>query len=155
MPTQTHAALLLLVLQVFSTLGMTGVIWFVQVVHYPLFARVGERDFRGYAASHATRTTWVVAPLMLVELATACLLVFACFRPAFVSAREAWAGGLLVGLIWLSTAVLQVPLHDRLQAGYDAAEVRRLVAGNWVRTAAWTARAALVLWWVYAGLGSR
>lgn len=149
---QTHTAVLLL-LQVLSTLCMTGVIWFVQVVHYPLFAKVGEQSFRKYAASHATRTTWVVAPLMLIELATAGLLVFARFRPPFITIGAAWVGGVLVGVIWLSTAVMQVPLHDRLQAVYALADVRRLVVGNWVRTVAWTARAALMLWWLYAGFG--
>ena len=29
-----------------STLYMTGLIWFVHVVHYPLFSRVGWENFR-------------------------------------------------------------------------------------------------------------
>lgn len=54
-----------------STLMMTGVIWFVQVVHYPLFAEVGRAEFAQYEASHSGLTTLIVAPLMLVELITA------------------------------------------------------------------------------------
>ena len=56
-----------------------------------------------------------------------------------------WAGLALLAVIWLSTALVQVPLHRRLQGGFDAAAHRRLVRTNWLRTAAWTLRAALAL----------
>ena len=42
MPPMPDADVLLLLLHAAATLFMTGLIWFVQVVHYPLFARVGE-----------------------------------------------------------------------------------------------------------------
>ena len=64
----TRLPVLVLVVNLASTLAMTGVIWFVQVVHYPLFASVGAEGFSRYEALHATRTGWVVAPLMLCEL---------------------------------------------------------------------------------------
>jgi hypothetical protein len=125
-----------------ATLVMTGVIWFVQVVHYPLFARVGAGGFRAYAAEHGRRTTWVVAAPMLVELGTGAALLWR--RPAFVPAPAAWAGAALLAAIWLSTWGLQVPRHADLAAGFDARAHRRLVVGNWLRTAAWTARAGLL-----------
>ena len=141
--------MLLLLLQLLSTLAMFGVIWFVQVVHYPLFLQVGESGFRAYAALHATRTTYVVAPLMLLELGSAGLLLFRPLRLATISEGEAWAGAVLVAGIWLSTALVQVPLHDRLQAAYSPADVQRLVATSWIRTIAWSFRAILVLRWTY------
>ncbi len=140
-------SMLLLVPQLISTLAMFGVIWFVQVVHYPLFLQVGAEHFPAYEAAHANRTTWVVAPLMLLELGSALALLVPRWRPVEVSAAGAWVGALLVGVLWFSTAFVQVPLHNRLHAGYSADIIRRLVATNWVRTAAWTARAALVLFW--------
>lgn len=140
---------LLLTAQMFATLAMFGVIWFVQVVHYPLFQQqVGAAGFRAYAAVHANRTTMVVAPLMLVELATSMALLLPSLRPAVVSQPEAWVGAALVFMIWLSTALVQVPLHDRLRTAYTVEVARQLVATNWIRTAAWTARAGLVLVWL-------
>ena len=56
-------------------------------------------------------------------------------------------------IIWLSTMVLQVPCHRRLETGFDAAVARRLVRTNWVRTFAWTALGVgtfMVLWIIYA-----
>ena len=143
----------LLLAQLASTLAMFGLIWFVQVVHYPLFAAVGPEHFPAYEAAHANRTTYVVAPLMLLELGTALALLLPSLRPASVSRESAWLGAALVGLIWASTAFVQVPLHNRLHAGYSAEVIGRLVTTNWVRTAAWTWRAGLVLGWAHKGFG--
>ena len=140
---------MLLLAQLLSTLTMTGLIWFVQVVHYPLFALANDRAF---ASVHATRTTYVVAPLMLLELGSSLLLLRAAWRLPSIPAAEAWVAAALVGVIWLSTALLQVPLHTRLQARHSAEDARRLVSTNWIRTAAWTLRAGLVLLWTARGL---
>ena len=126
-----------------STLLMTGIIWFVQVVHYPLLAGVGAPGFAAYAGRHGRLTSWVVGPPMLVEAGTAALLVAA--PPPWAPPAALWAGAALLALVWLSTALVQVPGHDRLRAGWDEAAHRRLVAGNWARTALWSARALLVL----------
>ncbi|MGK0361310.1 MAG: hypothetical protein ACI9U2_003628 [Bradymonadia bacterium] len=136
-----------------ATLYMTGLIWFVQLVHYPLFAEVGEDAFVAYEAAHTQRTSIAVMGAMLVELGTAIGLVW--MRPALISAAEAWIGLGLVGVIWASTFVLQVPAHTRLGQGFDVATARRLVRTNWIRTVAWTARAGLCALWIqrYQGIG--
>ena len=127
-----------------ATLVMVGVIWFVQIVHYPLFSRVGSGGFALYSDAHSRLTTYVVGPPMLVEAATALLLVFR--RPEGVSLTAAVIGLALVGVVWLSTALLQVPRHSTLGSGFDHAAWNGLVLSNWVRTVAWSARGLLVLW---------
>lgn len=122
---------------------MTGIIWFVQVVHYPLMERAGREGFARLAAEHQRRTGWVVAGPMAVEGATAVWLL--ADPPAGVGRAAAAAGVGLVAVLWTSTALLQVPRHRELLRGFDPVSHRHLVAGNWVRTVAWTARAALVL----------
>ena len=54
--------------QVFATVFMVGLIWFVQIVHYPLYANVGREQFPEYEALHNRLTTWVVGPAMLLEM---------------------------------------------------------------------------------------
>lgn len=132
-----------LLLQLFATSAMTGLIWFVQVVHYPLFRMVGPGEFAAYAAEHVRLTTFVVAPLMLLEAATALWMVRA--RPAFVTRVQAWIGLALLALLWASTAFLSVPRHEELGLGFEASAHAALVATNWIRTAAWTARTGLLL----------
>ena len=133
----------LLLAQAAATLFMTGVIWIVQTVHYPLFAHVGRDEFRGYAERHQRRITPVVGIAMPVEAVTAVLLL--AFPPAGVEERLLVLGAILLLPIWLSTAVLQVPAHRRLSAGYDDRTVSKLVTTNWLRTALWSARSVLIL----------
>ena len=135
---------LLLLSHVAATWHMTGVIWFVQIVHYPLFAATGTEGFSAYERRHTSLTTWVVAPPMLVEAATAVLLIW--LRPPGVLTWQLWAGVILVAVIWLSTALLQVPCHQLLTNGFDAVVHQRLVSTNWIRTVAWSLRGLLVLW---------
>lgn len=118
-----------------ATAWMAGLIWFVQIVHYPLFARVGAAEFPAYEVAHQRLTSFVVIPAMLTELITAGWLL--ADRPNDVAA---WVGAGLVAVIWASTFALQVPLHARLSRGYDAASATKLVRTNWFRTVAWTAR---------------
>ena len=127
-----------------ATLLMVGVIWIVQVVHYPLFAGVGADGWAAYEAAHQSRITLVVGPLMVAELVTAVWLVLD--RPAALPAWAVVLGAVLVGVLWASTAFLQVPLHNALGGAFDADAHGRLVATNWLRTLAWTARGGLVLW---------
>lgn len=133
---------LVLLLHAAATWFMTGVIWFVQVVHYPLFAGVGVDRFGDYEGRHTRQTTWVVLPPMMVELVTAVWLVAA--PPAGVALWMPITGLVLVALLWVSTFLVQVPLHRRLEGGFDVAAHRRLVSLNWPRTAIWSARAVLV-----------
>jgi hypothetical protein len=122
---------------------MTGVIWFVQLVHYPLFGLVGRSDFENYEQEHARRTTWVVAPAMCLEALSAIALIFLAEGE---SARLlSLAGVSLIGVIWISTAFVQVPCHRRLSKGYDDRTAHRLAATNWIRTVAWSARAGVAL----------
>lgn len=141
---------MILLLNAATTLFMTGVIWFVQVVHYPLFGSVGTAAFTRYAARHTDLTTFVVVGPMFAELITAALLVWR--RPPLLGAWEVWLGLGLVGLIWVSTALLQVPRHSELGQGFSVSAHTALVTTNWLRTVAWTLRSGLVLWWLARAL---
>ena len=129
-------------LHALATAFMAGVAWFVQVVHYPLMARVGAAGWNEYEQAHGQRTTWVVMPAMLSEALTAFVL-------AWRSPGLATVTGLaLVGALWLSTFLVQVPLHARLERGFDAGVHARLVMSSWFRTGAWSVRAVLAVSWL-------
>lgn len=132
-----------------SSLAMTGLIWFVQIVHYPLFASVGARNFAGYEKKHTQLTLLVVGPPMLIEAASALGLVF--LARGRLPSWPVWAGLALVALIWLSTAAIQIPCHSRLEAGFDRLVHRKLVRSNWIRTLGWTLRSGLALILIWRG----
>lgn len=126
-----------------ATWLMVGLIWLVQLVHYPLFAFADATRFPAFARAHQTRIMWIVAPAMTTELG--CATIVALLPVPGVTPGLAWTGLALVGLIWLATAMVHVPQHARLSRGFDARMHRALVRSNWVRTAAWSARGILAI----------
>lgn len=122
--------------------AMVGLIWFVQLVHYPLLARFSGAAPAVAAIEHQRRTAWVVGPFMAAEGATALWLLV--HRPATMGALSAWLAAALLGVALASTVLVQVPLHQRLAVDHDAPTARRLVRTNWVRTAAWSARGVVL-----------
>ena len=124
-----------------ATVFMVGLIWFVQVVHYPLFDRISGDASIQYAAEHQRRTAWVVGLPMLVEGITTLWLFFDPINGRLLPLL----GGLVLLKIHLSTIFLQVPLHKKLSQGYEREVVRKLVATNWIRTIGWTIRAAIAV----------
>ncbi|NIL97856.1 MAG: hypothetical protein GTO53_08960 [Planctomycetales bacterium] len=137
----------LLLVNLAATLMMVGLIWFVQIVHYPLFEHAEGPQFKALARDHQRLTTWVVAPLMITELVTAAALIY--WRPPNIGNASTLLAFAIVVLIWLITYLVQVPQHEVLSSGYDQQVVRELVRENWWRTAAWSCRGLLVLSMVY------
>ena len=126
-----------------STWFMTGLIWMVQIVHYPLFDRVSIETFREYHARHVRLIGPIAASAMTAELGSSVILVIT--RPEGISISLAIVGLIFAVLTWLSTILVQVPLHNQLSRGINVAAHRTLVQSNWVRTAAWTLHALLLL----------
>ncbi len=121
-----------------SMLMLVGLIWSLQVVHCPQFARVGIYRFTHYQSQHFRLTTWVVALPMLVEAVTSVALVWK--PPAQDLELASWGGLSMVIVIWVSIAFLQVPRLNALTTGFDFQAHRGLVLSNRIRTVAWSMR---------------
>lgn len=135
---------LVLLANLAATLFLTGLAWFLQVVHLPLMLRFDGPDFAAYAKSQRTRNTALMAPAMVTELITAAILVYD-FAPVG-SHRNMFHLALLVLIIWIVTFASIIPLHSRLIRGFDAATVQTLIRRNWIRTGCWTLRATFLMW---------
>lgn len=127
-------------LHLMITCALAGLVWTVQVAVYPLFDRVGLDSFKAWHAAYTTRIGWVVGPMMLAELGSGAWLFWTGRREMSFSISLA-----LLAVVWLSTALVQVPLHQRLSNGFDASTHQRLARSNWLRTAAWTLRSICLL----------
>lgn len=129
-----------------STWFMTGLIWFVQIVQYPSFVKVGtfgSREFHEFHDAHVRRTTSVVMGPMVLEMVSSVML--AIWLPEGVPRWLALGGLGMAVACFISTAAVQMPLHARLGRDFDRAAAERLVSSNWLRTAAWTAHSVIVL----------
>ena len=134
-----------------ATCALAGLVWTVQLVVYPAFLAVGPTA--AWAAHHQAHTRAIGLVVMVpwaVQGATCALLLLR--RPDGVPLPLVLLAGALGLLTVVVTVAVSVPLHTRLGAGYDPALAQRLISTNWLRTAAWTASAAVAL--VMAHLGS-
>ncbi|HEV2237749.1 MAG TPA: hypothetical protein VGR57_13905, partial [Ktedonobacterales bacterium] len=126
------------------TLYMTGMIWSMQVLEYPLFALVGSKEFPAYHRRHNQGLPIFVILPSLAALASAVVLIFT--RPARL---PLWSNVVVAAIdlgVVAITAALEAPLHAKLdREGYSETVIRQLVRGNWIRTVLWTANGLLLL----------
>ena len=142
-----------LLLNVVATWIMVGVIWFVQIVHYPLLSVVPVESAAGVAVEHQKRTGWVVMAPMTVEGVTTLLLLG--MVPSGVAWFVPWLAGIPLAVALGATVLLSVPRHARMAASPDPQVGRELVLTNWVRTVAWTLRGVVVAGMLLATLAER
>lgn len=123
--------------------ALAGLIWTIQVVHYPLFARVGPEHWTAYEAEHQRRITRVVLPLMLANVGLG--IAVAVQHPGSLG----YANGAIAVGQFVVTGAYYAPQHSHLAREFSAARIAALVRANWARTVGWTAQvviaAALIL----------
>jgi hypothetical protein len=142
-----------LVLNTAASWTMVGVIWFVQVVHYPLLSVVPVDSAKAVAVEHQRRTGWVVMVPMTVEGVTTLLLL--AMVPAGVAWFVPWLAGIPLAVALLATVLLSVPRHARMAANPDESVGRELVTNNWIRTIAWSLRGVVTAGMLIATLATR
>lgn len=128
---------IVLELHTFTCYFMTGLIWIVQIVHYPSFEYIKEEDFLDFASFHQKNITQIVMPIMIVELLSAFYLIK--LAPIF------YLNLFLTLTIWLVTFFYSVPAHKKLCLSKEISIISRLVKTNWLRTILWSARTLLIL----------
>lgn len=128
------------ILHLIATSVMVGVIWVIQLVHYPSFHFVELKQYTTFQRFHMARISYVVIPAMLTELLTLILLVFTMDQIDTL----VLASAILLIFIWLMTAVFFSDVHQKLTLGYDQIVVDKLVKLNWGRTLLWTLRLILI-----------
>jgi hypothetical protein len=133
---------------------MTGLIWVIQCVHYPMFAALHTlttEQFKQWMAFHTSHITLIVGPLMLFEALTSVWLLL--HPPKYFTVWVGVTNLVLVGVIFATTAFLSVPQHHVLKAnGFNSDVINQLVQGNWVRTIAWSLRLLLLTGWCLGSL---
>lgn len=120
---------------------MVGLIWLIQIVNYPLFRFVEKKDFVNYHKSHVKRITPIVSSIMTLEACIAVLLLM-------IPTNDTNKGLALINLlflagIWLSTALLQLPMHNKLNILNNSRTINQLIISNWSRTVLWSLKGFL------------
>lgn len=140
---------LLLMLNLLFTAMLTGIVWMVQLVHYPGFLHVGREAAADYQQFHLRRMGWLIIPLMLGELALALWLLFTPMTFVVMEYLNYTAFGLLA-IVWLITFLRAVPLHQKLgKEGYAPDTIHKLLKTNRWRTLVWSLRTLVIAGLIY------
>ena len=78
-----------------STAFMVGVIWYVQLVHYPMFNEYDKSRFSRIHNRHQVLTTFVVGPMMLLEVISGCMI----FEAELFAIEPLWLTSAILSLI--------------------------------------------------------
>lgn len=134
----------LFVVFLFLAIYNAGCMTTLQLQHYGIYPSVGKEHFADYMrANNRAAALPTIVPAMLLLLSSMVLMLQ---RPGFIRPYEAAAGLGLNLVSLLSTFVWQRPIQGRMaESGYDEAQIRRLIATNWIRTLAY---------WLIAILGT-
>jgi hypothetical protein len=123
----------LMALRLMMDMAALVLIWLVQLVIYPAFLYFSNADFKRWHVAYTRRTTYVVLPIMLGQLALYGWLLLT---------DRSWdvaLNTLLILFVWAITFFRAVPLHSALGIEEDHLPISaRLVAINWWRTGLWT-----------------
>jgi hypothetical protein len=129
----------ILLIHLFACFAMTGIIWLVQLIIYPFFKLVGKNEFHSFHQFHMKQMTIIVAPLMLLELLTAIILLFNHREPIY------FFNLISVASLSILTFFKNVPLHHKLI--YDLPKSKNdLILWNWPRTLIWTLRSFVLFY---------
>ena len=124
---------------------MTGVIWVIQIVHYPSFHFIEKELYTAFQKFHMNKISIIVIPIMLAELITGMML----FLDKSSKSPFLIISFVILVLIWLITGVFFSKAHNELMTGYQELVVNQLVVMNWIRTLLWTLRLLLLTCFVY------
>ena len=130
---------ILLLIHLISTSLIVGIIWVIQVVHYPSFHFIGNSRYISFQKFHMERISYIVIPVMLVESISGFLLIYDELNPILLISM------VLLLSIWMLTAFFFSSVHQRLVSGYQLEMVAKLVKINWIRTLLWTLRLLLLI----------
>ena len=109
---------------------MFGVIIVTQIVNYPLLLDFLRSDIKHLHNSYVNKISKIVIPSMLLELLIALYLVYNGIYLSYINF------GLLI-IIYISTFLIQVPIHDNVKHSANMSLIKKLIFSNWIRTFCW------------------
>ncbi len=131
-----------LIAQLALTFFLNGIIWFLQVVHYPLYYRIKE-GFNTYEKNYLKRAAFLISPIMFLELISAILLISLAKDPLLTKLSS--INLIFLAINWLSTFIIQNTEHQKLIIRFSYKSLHRLISTNWIRTLFWSSRGIILL----------
>jgi len=127
-----------------ASVFMTGIVGFIQFVQYPLLHHISTFDFSCYYKKYISRISWIVYPVMIIEICFASWL-------SFLPVQSRLQFPILMTYILLASATLitflvQIPLNQKLQLAFDNVILSKILFYNGIRLFSWTLRTLILCW---------
>jgi len=110
---------------------LVGVILMTQILSYPLLLKLNKSNFYDYYNSYTKRISFIVIPLMIFEVFLSIIL------NTILNDFYLFVSNILLLIIWGSTFLIQVPIHNKLSSNHSYSLINKLIFTNWIRTIAW------------------
>lgn len=124
-------------------IAVTAVIWFMQVVQYPLIPFVDAAQWKSFCEKKRMQTIMISYPLMAFEaLSGITLLLIAVQSPAYVPLIVSM---LLLGVLHVFSFMYLQPLFKKIQSPVDLVSIQKFKKTHWIRTIGWSIRLLILL----------
>ncbi len=126
-------------IQIVCNSYLVSLVFMTQFITYPTFLHIDKDKFSEYHRKYVNNISFIVAPVMLIELLT--LFLIAYFSKDFLIIKSL----ILLLVIWLTTFFIMIPSHNRISKSFNKKEIISLINYNWVRTILWSFKLLLII----------
>ena len=126
-------------IQIVSNSYLVSLVIMTQFITYPTFLNIDKGKFSDYHKKYVNNMSFIVAPVMLIELLTLCLIAY--FSSEFLIIKSLF----LLLVIWLTTFFIMIPSHNRISKSFNIKEIKSLINYNWIRTILWSFKLLVII----------
>ncbi len=126
-------------IQIVCNSYLVSLVFMTQFITYPTFLDIDKDKFLEYHQKYVNKISFIVAPVMLIELLTLSLIAY--FSSEFLIIKSL----ILLLVIWLTTFFIMIPSHNRISKSFNKKEIISLINYNWVRTILWSFKLLLII----------
>ena len=130
-------------IQIVCNSYLVSLVFMTQFITYPTFLNIDKDKFSDYHRKYVNNISFIVAPVMLIELLT--LILIAYFSKDFLIIKSL----ILLLVIWLTTFFIMIPSHNRISKSFNIKEIKSLINYNWIRTILWSFKLLVIIFLYY------
>ena len=130
-------------IQIVCNSYLVSLVFMTQFITYPTFLHIDKDKFSEYHRKYVNNISFIVAPVMLIELLT--LFLIAYFSKDFLIIKSL----ILLLVIWLTTFFIMIPSHNRISKSFNIKEIKSLINYNWIRTILWSFKLLVIIFLYY------
>ena len=130
-------------IQIVCNSYLVSLVIMTQFITYPTFLDIDKDKFSDYHRKYVNNISFIVAPVMLIELFTLSLIAY--FSSEFLIIKSLF----LLLVIWLTTFFIMIPSHNRISKSFNIKEIKSLINYNWLRTILWSFKLLVIIFLYY------